>query len=441
MWMKQVNLSELTEFNATWEAFDATVEHLGRRDQTNLNKCTGRKGHGKSSLIELAPGEKVKIGVFEHVKVWGNHGVLCYWTIKAPPGYFIEYHVSVYEVRAPNIYDCAYEGMMMWDGYHNITGAKRIGPLCYTEPDGLFKSNRGVNNITSSGDLMTIFYYSYMLYNPVPPKRPMFIATVKATPCRGIWQPCSHPVSLSNEHFNLTVKESTGRHGPKTDQVFSCDKAKCCIIQQYPIYTTQEHKECDIHVKTHGDHILATSDIFTQIVVPKKDNQTFEYACERKERLAGLNIGPHRELCKGTQSFLTYTTTSLWSMGAFTIRIQPSPCGFFDPDLHTGNTFYPPCAEAHIPVSENDTTMEYIDYDYTPVRYYTFRLVYENYAQCGANNDTCGHVKILIKGKNTYYGWNNVPPQPFTWRTWGSDDNDTVWRRQVQVSMRHKSLL
>ncbi len=421
--LKRLQLeNDTTEFRASWEAVDDNAEDLKSPDKSNENpRCMN---FGEINLD--ANGSKVIIGSSKTASLYYQQAIHCYWKVIAPPGYFVQLHVTSLPLNAPNAHDCAYEGLTLYDGSHNMSGYQRIGPLCYQDLKGLFTTiTSGVNNITSSGQDMTVYFYTYMDYEK---NKDLFMGHVSATPCQGVWQGCSSPLPRLTPHFNLTVTENSG----SLSQVFSCDKAKCCIFQQFPIYRSSRYESCHVHVKTHGDSVLATSDINTQIVSPDTDHERMFYSCQRRERMAYYDVGRHSDLCKGTMAFLTHETTSIWTTGAFTIRIRPAPCGYYEPGLHVENMFYPPCALAKVPVSNNDTATRYVDYNYTDIRYYTFQMEFKNDAVCNPDH-ACRNARVLLIGDNTFYGWSSLPPRPFIWRTWGSDSGANIWKRSVQV--------
>ena len=50
---------------------------------------------------------------------------------------------------------CNYEGLMVWDAHNLNPTTMSVGPFCYSEPFGLFKSV-GVNTIVSTGQKLWV---------------------------------------------------------------------------------------------------------------------------------------------------------------------------------------------------------------------------------------------------------------------------------------------
>ena len=73
----------------------------------------------------------------------------------------------------------------------------------------------------------------------------------------------------------------------------------------------------------------------------------------------GLGVGKgSKHACAGTQVHSEYHTTSPFSMGSFTMKIEPRMCGYYKSGLHPSNKLFTPCAQADLPLEAGETTYQ-----------------------------------------------------------------------------------
>ena len=443
--MRQLRTTDGTWLKVNYSAVETSREKFFKRHRENpgcraLEPMHMNISHAADSIIHLKPdGSPTDIFLTETAKQMDRLAISCYWEVHAPVGMFIQMYVTKLDFKSPNEKNCAMTALLIADGPNFNDSYMRIGPNCYKQPIGLFGFRRtGVKNLTSTGDALTIHFYSYGTPTYIE-RHGLFRVELRATPCQGLLQACSHPVNWTTDHFNALSMPLYGG-GADLNITFSCQKSKCCVLQQFPIYQYMGYKTCRIQLITHGNSVLATSKFQTNMVVPDKADAYIRYGCQRKENMINFARGPHRRRCRGTTSHLEYHSTSQWTIGAFSMSVAPSQCGYYRPDLHYLNEMYPPCADVEIPVNINTTAVTYVDYNYTENKYYSYVFNYRNESMCMGHG--CGEAQIRIYGDNTYIGWSGLTPSmPLQWRTFGkTSDIDSFWRRNLTITRENNPL-
>ena len=57
------------------------------------------------------------------------------------------------------------------------------------------------------------------------------------TECKGLWNPCTSPIAaITTEYYRVTPRHKKVEGLDTVDMEFGCDKAKCCVFQQFPIF-------------------------------------------------------------------------------------------------------------------------------------------------------------------------------------------------------------
>ena len=66
-------------------------------------------------------------------------------------------------------------------------------------------------------------------------------------------------------------------------------------------------------------------------------------------------------LHRGTMSFANIVSDTSWSTTSLSVSIRAAPCGHFDPEIHTENILYPPCATAEFRLKLGFVELEFQD--------------------------------------------------------------------------------
>ena len=83
--------------------------------------------------------------------------------------------------------------------------------------------------------------YSHISSIVTDKERGVFIAKLSVSKCKGLLNPCSNPVVKSNDYYKL--RSLGARKKSELNLEFSCDKARCCVLQQFPTYKVN-HWQC-----------------------------------------------------------------------------------------------------------------------------------------------------------------------------------------------------
>ena len=170
-----------------------------------------------------------------------------------------------------------------------------------------------------------------------------------------------------------------------------------------------------------------------------------EYSCQRKERLRvqapvghTTHDGAYSYRCLGTEVHLTYSSTSIWSMPTFTVQVQENKCGYYRPDRHVENEFYPPCVVSQFPVQQGIFPIKFVDPFYQEGRYFNLLVRYRDKDYSGKVSkcpNQCRNLDELhIISKQDAFAWSQLPQLPFRWRTWGRTKPEGNWTRELIVT-------